>query len=133
MGGGLREFPHHEVHSKLRATRKSNSKSPKSNPLIPGDRQGNAKKRFLGGRIQPRVPRLNKTTVPEPDGVVVRVVIFFSPPSLLTDPDELDGVVEILPWPSDRRLYDVRRRTGSETRRWLGLNKEDLVFISKCG
>ena len=33
-----------------------------------------------------------KPTGPEADGVVVRV-LFFSPPSLLTDPDEPDGAV----------------------------------------
>ena len=32
----------------------------------------------------------------------MRLVIFFSPPSLLTDPDKPDGVVKILPGPSER-------------------------------
>ena len=32
-----------------------------------------------------------------------------------------------------KALYDVRHQTGAEPPRWLGLNKNGLVFFSKCG
>ena len=38
----------------------------------------------------------------EADGVVVRVMIFLSQPSLLTDPGKPDGVMEIQLGPSER-------------------------------
>ena len=59
----------------------------------------------------------------EADGVVVRVAICFSPPSLLTDPGQPDGVAEILPGLSDTgvisQLHMAFRKGSGDPAEWL--------------